>query len=675
MTTPDQPNHLDRNPTEDTFGAVEDSSVDFGEPGLTPEHESGFSPDGFAARVAAAADDRVTPGNVFAAQPPTPPPAVTQPPVAPVAPETSTPPPLPPSPATFVPPVAPTQPVASTQPVTPIGHPEPAYVPDGPSAFGGIIENPILPPAPTPPKSGHRKKVAMIAGATGLALLVTGIAFASYRVGVFGAPGDQAATAVPATAFAYATLDFNPSIKAKKGVYDLSQKFPSGVGLDKATFKDDLLAKMIAQDDPEVNYAKDIKPWIGNRVAVAAVPAPGTEDGATPLLVIEVTDQSAADAFLTKMVADAAQTPATPEPHITTDEVDPAEEAPTDPYVTDPSLTTDPGQIDEPVILPATIDDADPVIPPATTDDAGLVDRDVAWAFTSHYVLISDNQEEVDAAAAATETLDDNEVYTHDVAALGGDTVAHAWVDTEALLDALPEDQFAELPPSMVKDLNGSMVAGAVATGDYIEVVGQAFGYKALTQTAPVAHTAHLPADSVAALEVTGLGQSLATAWDLYKEGDLYGIVPMVGQSGFVLPDDLLAVFGTDFAIAGQVTADTQGVKVVATTKNPDRAKELIDTYLSGQSGFPAVTETITDGYTASVDPQWASGTGLDTDPTFVKAVPDAADAHGYAFVNIGALVDWFEMEEADAQVLEAVGFSATVDDDVTKFTVRVTTK
>lgn len=691
------------------FGPSGDSTVNFGQPGLTPEQESGFSPGGFAAQVSAD-DDRITPDNVLARPahrpvasippmpgvvpappppltpifapvtspvapvppvpasgvlpvPPTPaqPPSVTDPvqPFAPVNPSPQFDPhPAPPAtPAPTTPPVAasvagweqglsqpnPTTPVAPVPAAVPLAAPVEAPVPEpmfsNTHGFTGSLANPILSPAPVPPKPRRLKRLVPLV-VLPLALVVGGGAFAAYKVGVFGAPGAQPSAVAPANTLAYAAVDFNPSAKAKLGAYEFSQAFESGKGFGKTTFKDDLLAKVFPDSDVDpFHYAADVAPWVGDRMAMAAVPAPNTEEGVTALAIIEQTDVKVAEASLTKWQ----------------------------------------NRVDD--------------------------DETVYWAFKDDYVLIGIDKAAVAAASKAETSLDDNTTYTHDKAVLGEDALAHAWVNTTALVDALPADVTAEVPAETLTRLDGSLIVGTTLTGDHLEVTGHGFGYEAPGTTQPVAHLKALPADASVAFEVTGLGESLSTAWAEYAKDDTFGIGDSAQEFGLVLPDDLLALFGADFAVAASgYDADPQ-VSVLATTADPERAVALIKDGRK-QAGADVKARITGDGYVASYGEPGKDG-GLGQNPVFTKAVPNAANAHMFGFINLaeilglarteyttmssdaaGAATAAESIETApaepktdesdpwkDAEALEAIGISATTNGDTSSFTFRLTLK
>ena len=583
---------------EDTFGEVNAADIDFGDPALDPDAESSFSSDGFAQQVSATAeDDRITPEHLFANQNPDVPAENTAP----------------------VPPVAP---VAPVQP--------------------GPVFGPTPPPVPhsTANKGGGTKKKALAATAAGLTLLLAGGAFAAYKVGAFGAVGTQPSDVIPATAFAYASIDFNPSAKEKLGAYQLAKQFPSTRVTSTDSFKDDTLAALIDNDASPFTYTRDFKPWIGDRAAVAALPAPGTDDNLTPLLVVEYTDKDAAQKALVKIEKEAESTPS-------------------------PLTNTD---------LQLAAD---------TTQGAPDPDQatDFAYAFSGDYVLISDNQHELDAAAATETTLADNETFTHDMDTLGADQFARAWVNTKALYDVIPEAARADVPPEFKDTFNGSFALGAHADAHYLEITGHTFGYPAPQDVSTVRLADALPADTDVALEITGLGASLTRAWNTYQTNDFLDIENQARQAGINLPDDIMTVFGTDFALAANLNPETPAGLIAATTPDTTTSKTMLDRFADLDPEFP-VTVTPTDtGYTATNNPTWATRGGLTDDPTFTRAVPHAEDASAFGYLNLAHILDALpatattnDEHAADLEPLQAVGFSATVDGGHGQFTLRLTT-
>src|SRR3954452_11165472 len=161
------------------------------------------------------------------------------------------------------------------------GQPEPEYL---------GADAPVAVPAT---RAGGGARRALVA--TAAVAVVAAAGAGAYAVAQLMSGGESPATAVPATAVAYASLDLDPSAAQKIEAFKILRKFPA---IKKEIGGTDDLRKTIVEqirkehDCKGLSYADDIEPWIGNRIAVAAVP-----DGkkpAVPLVVLQVTDEAQA---------------------------------------------------------------------------------------------------------------------------------------------------------------------------------------------------------------------------------------------------------------------------------------------------------------------------------------------------------------------------------------------
>jgi Protein of unknown function (DUF3352) len=132
--------------------------------------------------------------------------------------------------------------------------------------------------------------IAAGGSAVAVAVLATG-GFVAY--GALSGGGTQADTFVPANAVAYVELDLNPPASQKINAVRLLHKLPKS-DLDSTSddYRDLLLSAVFSKDDT-VNYDKDIKPWLGDRAAVAVLPS--SAGGTTPDVegVFQVSDEAA----------------------------------------------------------------------------------------------------------------------------------------------------------------------------------------------------------------------------------------------------------------------------------------------------------------------------------------------------------------------------------------------
>ena len=134
-----------------------------------------------------------------------------------------------------------------------------------------------------------------------LAIILAGGGFAAYRL--LASSGSQPDKWAPANSIAYAKIDLNPSASAKVAAWEFEKKFPDAPKVASADqLKDALLSEMFASDPTaDVNYDTDIKPWLGDRLAIAAYPDAAGKP--TAIGIIEVKDAGKARAGIEKIKA------------------------------------------------------------------------------------------------------------------------------------------------------------------------------------------------------------------------------------------------------------------------------------------------------------------------------------------------------------------------------------
>lgn len=139
--------------------------------------------------------------------------------------------------------------------------------------------------------------------------MVVGAAGGAYAYSALASSGSQPETVVPATAVAFAKLDLDPAADQKIAVYQLARKFPNlaSTFTDKNKIKDSGLAKLFSDKPGGLDYNRDIKPWLGSRIAVAYVPDAANPLGADTVLVAGYTDGAKMKASLARYQATAAQ--------------------------------------------------------------------------------------------------------------------------------------------------------------------------------------------------------------------------------------------------------------------------------------------------------------------------------------------------------------------------------
>ena len=118
--------------------------------------------------------------------------------------------------------------------------------------------------------------------------------------------GSQPAEAVPANAIGFVSLDLDPSAAQKIEAVQILRKFPAIEKDLKVSSQDDLRRWVFEEMQKDgvcedLDYAADVEPWIGDRLAVAGVPAERAGGDPTPLVALQVTDAEAAKAGIARL--------------------------------------------------------------------------------------------------------------------------------------------------------------------------------------------------------------------------------------------------------------------------------------------------------------------------------------------------------------------------------------
>ncbi len=136
------------------------------------------------------------------------------------------------------------------------------------------------PPPPETPavaevdaKGGKKKIIASGAGVAVLAAVVGGGAYAYNQL---SGGGSQPADVMPATMQVYARLDLDPGASQKIELFKLLNKVPEvgeTLGIedaDKSDVRELIFEQISANACPDLDYKKDVEPWLGDRVGVGA---------------------------------------------------------------------------------------------------------------------------------------------------------------------------------------------------------------------------------------------------------------------------------------------------------------------------------------------------------------------------------------------------------------------
>jgi hypothetical protein len=532
-------------------------------------------------------------------------------------------------------------------PVPPALPPQQFFAHPGPSGAGAppdAFPHGVFPPAvylpnpsqPAAPKAGRGKKI--VAGGAVLAVLAAG-AVAAYAYTTLASSGIQPERVLPATTVAFAKLDLDPAAGQKIAAYRLSTKFPAvSKGTRNLDAEKDALLSGFFDDQGQFDYTTEIKPWLGDRIAVAAVPDTSSAAGLDPVLAVAYTNEAKMKAALSK----AART-----------EKDFG-------YVS----------IDGYALISNSQPHADAVLAGVRRATLAGAEHYRADLASLHGDQLAVGWADLTAAAAAVKA--------------GSGSAAGGRLDDLRSLNALSTSA-------------GRIIIGAHASSDYLEVaaVTRQAGATPTRRWAgtPVNGTlGKLPAeDTSAALEVTGLGDALSDAWAGASAtlGLREQFADLIDEAGLQLPEDLTAVFGTDATISARFWhggANDPEIAAQISTPGADRALELLDS-LGAPFGLPPDTlhaQRTADGYlvstSAGYDPRPRPGVRtLADDPVFQKAVPDRAKAGLVAYVNLGGILDSdpsaSAKDKADWKHLGAVGMTVVPTSDGTRMTLRLTTR
>ncbi|MET3960376.1 hypothetical protein ABIE44_000310 [Marmoricola sp. OAE513] len=200
-------------------------------------------------------------------------------------------------------PTVPVEPVQPTEPTVPVEGTEPtATLPPG---AGAAHQDEAVAVAPEPAAGGKKGRRGLVVGIVALvvAALLGGGAWAV--VSFFFGGGPQPEEALPTSTVAVISLDLDPSGGQKIAAIKAIRKFPALKDELGINTRDDLrkfvFEKATEDEDCGLDYDDDIKPWIGQRVAFAAVDL--GDKNPVPALALKIEDQKKAKANFQKLVS------------------------------------------------------------------------------------------------------------------------------------------------------------------------------------------------------------------------------------------------------------------------------------------------------------------------------------------------------------------------------------
>jgi hypothetical protein len=479
-----------------------------------------------------------------------------------------------------------------------------------------------------------------------LAVIAGGVAYVGYhKLASSGAQPDQWA---PSSSIAYIKIDLDPAASEKIAALRFEQKFPDAPHVTSADqLKDALLSEAFAQPSTDIDYATDIKPWLGDRVALAVYPEASGEIRIVGIL--QVKDATQAKAGLTKLI----HTPG---------------------------------------------DDAMSTAGFAIEDDYAIVGQSQAVVDEA-------------VAAARTSSITASNQYASDVATLGGDRIVTAWADLGGVEKYVAKREASQLSSlgalgglgtlgslgglsqlsgaqGLTNELKGRLVFGLSLQSGYASISGRLVGGDTSTFQSQNADAGtllgQLPAGSVAGVAVSGIGPAISKELTMLESGPLASLGfkneldAASAELGISLPGDAVNLVGNGAAIGlDSVPADGAKAKFTGITEPTDPAKGLKTAQaLAGlltTNGF-ATTATASGAKVIVTNDAAASGS-LSDDPGFKSAMGGMpSQVVAAAYVDLAGI--WPSAGSdvpSDLQHLTGIGTYEALDGSDVTFSIRVT--
>lgn len=534
--------------------------------------------------------------------------------------------------------------------------------PGSPEYLDPSAGDPVASPRPS---GAGRRRGLLVGGALAAAVLAGGTAYGAWW---YFSSGAQPAEALPASTVGYVAVDLDPSGQQLLAARETLEKFPAWREQDisdRGDLREWVVEQVSEGSDCDLDYAADVEPWLGDRLAIAAVDA--GDDAPTPVLVVQVTDADAADEGIGALAA------------------------------------CGDGESGGWAISGgwAVVAETDEIAEGVQADaaESSLADDEDFARWTG---------EAGDAGIVSMYAAPEAAALLEDAATASGTFGASAWSDTDQNGNGTSGESVEPMPEELqglLDDFEG--MAGTVRFADGSLELEVATGMGESTQEAGTTGgdaIATLPEDTVAAL-----GMGLAEGWfsqlvdsmATYSGGEMTAeqlLEEMASASGLDLPADAETLLGESAAIAvgpgldPEVlanSADPSQVPVAAKVQGDPDAIEAVIAKITDRLGPQAAellaTETTDDGVAVGPDPDYVAdvaGAGtLGESTTFTDVVGDIDNAAFVFFLDLDSLGGMVEpLVGGDPEVSEnleplaAFGMTAWLDGTVSHAVARLTT-
>ncbi|HEV7146353.1 MAG TPA: DUF3352 domain-containing protein [Pedococcus sp.] len=499
------------------------------------------------------------------------------------------------------------------------------------------------------PKTSTGRKLGLVGGLVVLVGLVAG--GGAYAFSLLGGGGPQPESVMPQATVAFTKVDLDPSAGQKLDALRFALKFPSAKGqVSENSDLGELVFKSLQKDGPlqGIDFAKDVKPWLGKRVGVGIMPGATKTDPPVVMVALAVTDQAAAQKTLDTVAGRVGGARCQ--------------------MVQDYALCTQSAQLARVVKAVAAGTLADN--PNFRADMNRLGETGVASAW-------------VDAGAAN--------------ALSAGLTGAQSPFRSFLAKNGMPLGSMNGMAASPVDaKATGRSAVALRFDGANLELVGHATGMSQGWAGTVAASTglSDLPKGTLAAVGVANPDAQLKAAWPQLERGFPQArpgvslqqtLAPFERATGLKLPDDLYAALGDQFTVAFGGQGTKNDVKIAAVTTGDPRVWRK----LSALGGPPAAggglvvkqagAHTVLASSQDYAD-EVASGSGLGSSAPFQAALPAAAQARFAAYLDIAGVVAAFKDQipaETASQLAGLSSFGVTVSGQGTDsdFDLRLITK
>lgn len=442
----------------------------------------------------------------------------------------------------------------------------------------------------------------VIALATLLSLV--GVMVVAGYLLIFAAGTDRAATAVPADADAYLTAYLQPTTGQQLNLAAMLGNVP---GFEDAAGLDQKLHEISARflGMAGVDYEADVRPWLGNQLALAAFGGETLADPLQELLVVAVKDPAAARAALPRLAAGRGLTP-------------------------------------QAAMYQGTPISVDPTASWALLDDQLLIATDRATLEAA-----------LDAAADRRPSLADDAGFNAAMRRLPPDHLASAYLNVAAILHAAESDAavsgYSSLAVAVIAEPGGLRLAGSAPFNRDAASEDARRGFDLGSQVATV--TDWMPADTQGAAVVFGLHGILAdaerglagqpTAGDIISSLNQLRALAGFGL-GINLDQDVLPLLDGEagLSVSGLSAGSPHG-QLIVRPPDPAAASAVLDRLRGGLQGIGATISERAAGSTTVVSvtiPQLGAASWADADGTIII---------GLSYDDVAAAIETHDAERS----------------------------